>query len=197
MKSKYSNKALVIACMQIDHVNDQLNDEYKTQLNTLIRKFETVLFINEWHNENHISFSYINENDSHCIKDTSGASIPEWLDLSKSERVYFIKTGQNDTDSNDPFIGNNKEIVDLLENKGIETLIFCGLNHNNIIMNSVLSSKKLGFNSCIYLDLCLELNFNKISKDSWDKTKQKLYVEELYENSVKLYDKSDLFLMNI
>lgn len=116
-------------------------------VNELIPLFETVVYTQDWHPENHISFSKTPQFTDrswppHCVADTSGAELHPRL--IRAQNALFVHKGTDpQKEAYSGFQGT--ELVQTLKEKNIKIVYICGLATDYCVKHTALDAKHEGF----------------------------------------------------
>ena len=180
-------KALIVVDVQNDFcpVNDE---DYKNGLggalavpngdsvvpviNTLLPKFDLVIFTKDWHTDNMDAFAsshkgknpmdtYVNKDGitdilwaNHCVAGTRGAELHDDIDMSLIKGEFYIFKKGTEKDSH-PYSGFGAEgLSDFLKDKGVTDTVVVGLATDFCVCDTVLDSIKEGFNTTVIWDGC-------------------------------------------
>lgn len=93
----------------------------------------------------------------HCIQDTWGADLVPFLDREKIHHLIYKGTHAH-LDGYSAFFDQGKEeatpLKAYLQEKGIDTLYFCGVGLHKSIKYSILDALSLGFKVFLIQDIC-------------------------------------------
>jgi nicotinamidase/pyrazinamidase len=133
-------------------------------INRLRAKFQTVVWSQDWHPPDHISFVTSHPGKKlydvvkgngfdqllfpvHCVAETPGANLHAGLEVNKSDLI--IKKGQNkDHESFSCFFDTGEKSTggdSLLKSKGIKKIYLLGVATDFCVKASVLDALKLGY----------------------------------------------------
>ena len=133
--------------------------------NQLIDRFETVIFTQDWHPENHSSFASSNEGNEqfdgvdmpygkqilwpdHCVQGTSGAEFHPDIMVQKASLI-LRKGWRVEVDSYSAFLENNHSTTTglggYLRQKGIDRVFLCGLAADYCVAFSARDGVEEGF----------------------------------------------------
>ena len=154
-------------------------------VNFLSKKFNYVIFTQDWHPSNHVSFAsqHFNRKEfdeivlpygeqilwpDHCIRGTTGAEFHKDLNIENASMI--IRKGfRKNIDSYSAFFENDKKtptgLFGFLNEHEINRLFFSGLATDICVKDSIFDAKKLGFECYLIIDCCKGLDEKKITKD--------------------------------
>jgi nicotinamidase/pyrazinamidase len=151
-------EALIIVDMQNDFCEGGAiipitdTDKICQVINSIIPYFEIVIFTQDWHPSDHISFDTNGGKfHSHCIQGTDGAKIVENIsrDFKNRQRVYYIKKGYDSkTESFSAFYdseGVATGLPYLLKSQNVEEIYVCGVAGEYCIKATLLDAIKDDF----------------------------------------------------
>ena len=141
-------------------------------INSLLPKFDLVIFTKDWHPENMDAFAdshegkvpfdtYVNKDGvtdtlwpKHCVANTPGAELHSDIDMSLIKGEFYIfKKGLEKDDH--PYSGFGAEgLSDFLKEKNVTDTVIVGLATDFCIKDTVLDSVKEGFNTTVVWDGC-------------------------------------------
>lgn len=140
-------------------------------INEMMGDFQTVIYTQDWHPENHLSFA---ENHpgatpfsttvmpygtqvlwpAHCIQGTRGAALH--ADLDKSGDLVIRKGFRAEIDSYSAFFENDQTtrtgLAGYLRDRGITALTFAGLATDFCVAWSALDAVKEGFSATVRMN---------------------------------------------
>jgi nicotinamidase/pyrazinamidase len=172
-----TNKALIIVDVQNDFCSGGTlavpdGERIITTINKLSKKFKRVIATQDWHPENHMSFSMnhpgkkefdiVDYNGTkqvlwpaHCVSGTPGADFHP--DLAMNNVNLILRKGSNPKiDSYSAFKESDKTTVTGLEGylKSLETkeIYICGLALDYCVFYSAIDAKELGFETFVIID---------------------------------------------
>ena len=144
-------KVLVIVNQQYDYVCEEgsvfVNGANTTndQIKQAIGKSDYVVFVMDWHPENHPSFS--KECPAHCLQNTQGSAIDETLARASESRSYFYEVGYTmNIEDDKPLLDKDDKTT------ALKTAFFCdpnvdyyvcGVDYHDSIKNVVERLKTL------------------------------------------------------
>jgi nicotinamidase/pyrazinamidase len=178
-------KALLIVDVQNDFLPDGKlavpnGDHVIPVINRLQARFEMVVATQDWHPENHGSFSANHENKYpgefinlygveqilwpvHCVQHTVGADFHPQLDRKKWAAVF--QKGTNPTvDSYSGFFDNHRRqdtgLSAFLKGQGVDTIYVTGLATDYCVKYTVLDSLSEGFDTYLVEDATKGVNLS-------------------------------------
>ena len=149
-------------------------------VNDLQKKFDCIIATQDWHPENHISFSANHKGKTpgefialgdyqqilwpiHCTQGSHGAEFVAELETTKINRV-FPKGTDSMVDSYSGFFDNDHKsstgLADYLKAEGVDTLYVTGLATDYCVKFTVLDALQLGFSTYLVSDACRGVNIN-------------------------------------
>ncbi|MDO6459153.1 bifunctional nicotinamidase/pyrazinamidase [Granulosicoccaceae sp. 1_MG-2023] len=162
-------KALIVVDMQNDFCPGGAlavsgGDELPALINPVMDAYDAVIFTQDWHPADHISFA--DNRDAapfsmfeadygpqvlwprHCVRGTEGAALHADIDSSRADLI--IRKGfRSNIDSYSAFFENDKStptgLEGYLRNRGIDSLDFCGLATDFCVAWSAIDAARLGF----------------------------------------------------
>lgn len=179
------NQALVVVDVQNDFLETgalpvPAASEVIPVINKIAPLFDTVVFTQDWHPKNHISFASQHKGGrlyelvdvsygkqvlwpDHCVQETVGAELAPGLDAEKS--TLNVKKGTNpELDSYSAFIEADRStltgLAEQLKEQGIDEVFVCGLATDFCVYWSALDAVKLGFRTNLVEDACRGINID-------------------------------------
>lgn len=156
---------LLITDMQIDFLPGGAlpvtgGNEIIPAINNYVDRFKdakaNIIASRDWHPPNHISFKTQGGPwPPHCIQDTEGAKFSPNLKL-PTQTVVISKATDPTREAYSVFDGTN--LFDELHQRGVNRLFVCGLATDYCVVNTVLDSRKLGFETVVLIDATLGIN---------------------------------------
>jgi nicotinamidase/pyrazinamidase len=173
-------KALIIVDAQYDFMPGgslavEEGDQIVPIINELIPKFDLIIFTKDWHPSNHKSFASQHEGKNvfdtidlnglpqvlwpdHCVQESHGSEIHKDIpinDLTCS--FYVIKKGMDtEVDSYSGFYDNGRRnstgLVELLKEKGVDTVVICGLALDFCVSYTAKDAATEGFKTVVIED---------------------------------------------
>jgi nicotinamidase/pyrazinamidase len=126
--------------------------------NRLALEYELVIATQDWHPENHSSFSIW---PPHCIQNTKGAQFSADLDANAIHYV-FQKGTDPGIDSYSGFFDNDHKkstgLGDFLKNKDVTAVTILGLATDYCVKFTALDARKLGFGVTVLKSGCRAVN---------------------------------------
>ena len=157
--------ALIIANIQIDFLpggalqaleGDLLIPVINDYLKIFRRAGASIFAVRDWHPQNHVSFTgQGGQWPPHCIQESEGAKFHPDLKLPEGT-VIISKATDTLNDSYSSFEGTG--LAQSLEMQGIYRLFVGGLATEYCILNTVLDSRKLGFETLLLSDAVRRIN---------------------------------------
>ncbi len=173
------DKALIVIDMQNDFCPGGAlavpgGDEIVPEVNHLIASYQHVVLTQDWHPAGHKSFASSHKGmepfstidlpygsqtlwPDHCVQGTSGAAFHPDLDWTKAELV--IRKGfHKEIDSYSAFFENDRRtptgLAGYLKERGLASLVMCGLATDFCVAWSALDAVRLGFKVTVVLSAC-------------------------------------------
>ena len=141
-------------------------------INDIKKKFDIVIFIKELNSFNHNSFiDYGGDEPSHCVKNTTGADLVQWLNLEEIDYIINIQTlvmyASDSAFYNAKTLDFKKEskLNMILKQNNIDEVFLCGVNIEKFLFPTALDTMRFGYNCTIIIDCCNNPN-NKDTNDS-------------------------------
>ena len=136
-------------------------------LNEYARRFSQhgahVLASRDWHPSNHMSFKAQGGPwPPHCVQETEGAKFHPDLKLPEGTRV-ISKATMPQKEAYSAFDGT--ELANELQMLGVKRFFVGGLATDYCVVNTVLDSLKLGFNTVVLMDAIRGINVNPGDSD--------------------------------
>lgn len=186
------HRALIVVDVQNDFMEGGALEVPKAseiihKINTLLEKYELVIFTRDFHPANHKSFASQHEGKQpfeqivlngldqvlwpdHCIQETFGSMIHKDIDMSKMTKnckMYIFKKGMDsEVDSYSAFYDNGRKnstgLSEFLKERNIKQCDFVGLALDYCVMWSAEDAVKKGFESSIIIEAtkAIDPNFN-------------------------------------
>lgn len=173
------DKALIVIDMQNDFCPGGAlavpgGDEIVPEVNHLISSYQHVVLTQDWHPAGHTSFASTHRGmepfltidlpygpqtlwPDHCVQGTSGAAFHPDLDWTKAELV--VRKGFHKAiDSYSAFFENDRRtptgLAGCLKERGLASLVLCGLATDFCVAWSALDAVRLGFKVTVVLSAC-------------------------------------------
>jgi len=144
-------------------------------INSLLPKFDLVIFTKDWHPANHKSFASQHDGEKefdmidlngleqvlwpdHCVQNTPGADIHPGIDFGKIKGDFYIfKKGMDpEVDSYSGFYDNGRKnstgLNEFLDEKGVTDIYICGLALDYCVSYTAIDSAMAGFKTCVIED---------------------------------------------
>jgi len=156
-------------------------------INTLARRFATVVITQDWHPATHVSFASQHEGKTpfqsitlpygeqtlwptHCVMDTPGAALHK--DLHIPHAAAIIRKGSNPKiDSYSAFLEADRETKTGLDGyltaRGITSVFCVGLATDYCVAWSAEDATKFGFSATIIEDACRAIDLNGSLSTAW------------------------------
>ena len=152
-------------------------EEVVPVINTLIEKFDHVVFTQDWHPLGHGSFASSHNAQpfsamnvsygiqtlwpDHCVQGTPGAEFHGALSTTKGELI--IRKGfRKEVDSYSAFFENDQTtqtgLKGYLNERGLERVHICGLATDFCVAFSAIDAVRCGFESLVIEDACRAIN---------------------------------------
>lgn len=161
-------------------------DKIIPMVNKLIKKFDNVIFTQDWHPKDNISlasnhpgkkpFDVIEVSygeqilwPDHCIQGSRGAQFSSKLDTKKGQLI-LRKGYRKNIDSYSAFYENDREtptgLKGYLEDRGIHTVYICGIATDYCVKYSALDGVEDGFNIYVITNAVAGIAENTI-QEAW------------------------------
>ena len=148
-------------------------------INTMMEGFETVLYTQDWHPANHLSFAANHANaepfsiaempygpqvlwPAHCVQGTNGAEFH--ADLRMQGDMIIRKGFRPEIDSYSAFFENDHKtptgLAGYLRDRGITDLTLVGLATDFCVAYSAIDAAKSGFDVTIALSACRAIDLD-------------------------------------
>lgn len=148
-------------------------------INRLMERFETVLYTQDWHPAEHLSFAVNHAGaepfsttemsygtqvlwPAHCIQRSEGAAFHPALDLSGD--LVIRKGFRPGIDSYSAFYENDQTtptgLAGYLRDRGVARLTFAGLATDFCVAWSAMDARKCGFEAAVVLEGCRAIDLN-------------------------------------
>ena len=192
------NQALLVVDVQKDFLETgalpvKNGSKVVKVINELIPKFKTVVFSQDWHPRDHVSFASNHPGKApyesvdviygdqtlwpdHCVVDTEGAEFAD--DLNTSAGTYFVKKGTNsEVDSYSAFIEadgvTSTGLAQWLEEHGIDELFVCGLATDFCVNWTAVDGARQGFKVSVIEDACRGVDVGDSLTQAFDEWKKR------------------------
>lgn len=163
-------------------------DQVIPVINELGKRFQHVIFTQDWHTPGHISFASSHPGKQpydvidvpygkqvlwpdHCVEGSEGAAFAAALDVSKAEAIIH-KGFRQDVDSYSAFVeGDRKTVTGLagyLKDRGLGKVFVVGLATDFCVAWSALDAKANGFEVFVVEDGCRGIDANGSLQKAWD-----------------------------
>lgn len=154
-------RTLLIVDVQIDFcpggsLGAPGTDQVVPVINELMPNFDLILASKDWHPKETVHFK---KWPVHCVHDTRGAAFHSGLQEETIDKV-FLKGTDNKDDGYSAFEATNEDLVEFLEEEGVEELHICGLTTDYCVKQTVLDSLKNGFETLVVEDAIRPVNAN-------------------------------------
>lgn len=177
------NQALLVVDVQKDFLETgalpvKNGSKVVAVINEMIPKFKTVVFSQDWHPQNHVSFASNHPGKApyesvdviygdqtlwpdHCVQNSEGAQFAAGLNTAAG--TYFVKKGSNpEVDSYSAFIEadgiTSTGLAHWLESHGIDELFVCGLATDFCVNWTAVDGARQGFKVSVVEDACRGVN---------------------------------------
>lgn len=178
------NEALIVVDVQNDFLEGgalgvSKASEIIAGINRILPLFETVVFTQDWHPADHISFATNHPGmnvyqtietsygpqilwPTHCVQNTSGSEIASALTVGQA---FIQRKGMHrEIDSYSAFLEadrkTNTGLDAFLKSKGISKVYLCGLATDFCVSWSALDAREMGFEVVVLEDLCRGLDID-------------------------------------
>jgi nicotinamidase/pyrazinamidase len=146
-------KALIIVDCQYDFLKGgsleiEGSEQIIPHINNIIDKFDLVIFTKDWHPKDS-NYKNIKE---HCLENTRGADISDELDISKIKGEFYIFKKGLEKKYHGDSIFYKTDLDEFLDEKRIDDVYICGINHYMTVINSAVDAKFTRFNPIVILD---------------------------------------------
>jgi nicotinamidase/pyrazinamidase len=186
------NTALLVIDVQNDFCSGgalavQHGEAVVPLINTIARRFETVVLTQDWHPENHISFAAQHRGrapfesiilpygeqtlwPTHCVQATPGAELHK--DLAIPHANLIIRKGSNQyIDSYSAFLEADRITKTGLDgyfsSRGITDIFLCGLATDYCVAWSAEDAAAFGFKATILEDACRAIDLDGSLAAAW------------------------------
>ncbi|MDA0362594.1 MAG: bifunctional nicotinamidase/pyrazinamidase [Proteobacteria bacterium] len=199
---KIENEALIVIDMQNDFCNGgslavPLANDILGAINKLMNGFDTVIFTQDWHPQNHSSFASQHPKlddysvvemsygeqilwPDHCVQGSKGAEFNCDLNINKAQLI--VRKGFNrGIDSYSAFYENDRVtstgLCGFLKEKEIKKIILVGLALDFCVKFTALDGISLGFKVEVIKSLCRGINIdNSLQVALDDMTREGVYI---------------------
>lgn len=179
------NTALIVVDVQNDFCPGgalaiDKGNEIVDPVNKLMNQFDNIVFTQDWHPEDHVSFA-ANQPDSvpfetielsygtqtlwpsHCIMGSTGAAFHADLDLSKCQMI--VRKGfRSKIDSYSAFFENDHQTATglhgYLRDRSISKVVMVGLATDYCVAWSAIDAVKLGLETTVVLSACRAIDLD-------------------------------------
>lgn len=179
-------------------------DQIIPAINQLAQNFDNVIFTQDWHPKNHISFAENHVNKAafdtielvygtqvlwptHCVQGTEDAEFHPDLDLSVAQLI--IRKGfHSEIDSYSAFKEADHQtstgLAGYLKERGIDTVFVVGIATDYCVAWTAIDASHLGFKSYVIADATKGIDLNGSLQHAW---------QEMLANGVERIFIRDLF----
>ena len=155
-------------------------DEIVGGINEILSDFRVVVFTQDWHPADHLSFARQHDGmdpmsvtempygpqvlwPDHCVQGTTGAAFHPDLDTDRADMI--IRKGfRREIDSYSAFFENDHEtptgLDGYLRTRGVRDVVVVGLATDFCVNYSAVDAAKLGFGVTVRQDLCRAIDFD-------------------------------------
>lgn len=125
-------------------------------INSILPRFQCIVFSRDWHPANHCSFSdapqFVDASwPVHCVQDTPGAAFHASLEVPEGARIVSKATDPS-VDAYSAFEGTDLE--SFLRDASITRVYVCGLATDYCVKATALDAKAAGFEVVVLADAC-------------------------------------------
>jgi len=137
-------------------------------VNSLLPKFETLVYTRDWHPPDHKSFSDNPEYRDgswppHCVRDTPGAAFHEDLDV--PDRAHIVsKATEPGREEYSSFQARNHDLAEWLRAQGVTRVFVAGLATDYCVLNTALDARRAGFEVYVIEDAVAGVGEDTIKK---------------------------------
>lgn len=189
---KGSNEALVVIDMQNDFMPGGAlavarGDEIIPVINRLARSFEHVVFAQDWHPREHVSFAANHVGRKpfdrlalahgeqvlwpvHCVQGTTGAAFHAGLDVPHA-RLVLRKGYRREIDSYSAFIEADHHsttgLAAYLRESGVTRVWCCGVATDYCVAWTALDARTAGFEAVVVDDACRAIDLDGSLERAW------------------------------
>lgn len=177
--------ALLVIDMQNDFITGSLavkeSEKLIPYINSMIQKFSNVLYTQDNHPDEHISFNtssiiiekefflqldettrkYLKAFNPHCIQKTFGQELHKDL-LIKDNSAVFLKGENQFKEEFSAFA--NKLVDEYLQKKSIKKVFIVGLAYDFCVAETAFDAKKLGYDVYVVKDLSKPIFENQVKE---------------------------------
>jgi len=181
-----NRKALIVVDVQNDFMPGGAlavsgGDEIIPVINSLLPKFDLIIFTKDWHPQDHKSFASQHEGKSvfdqidlngldqvlwpdHCVQDTPGADLHSGIDFDKiNGDFYFFKKGMDsEVDSYSGFYDNGRKnstcLKEFLEEREVAEVYVVGLALDYCVSYTAIDAAMEGFKTAVIEDGTRSIN---------------------------------------
>jgi nicotinamidase/pyrazinamidase len=162
-------------------------DEIVPLVNRLARRFDHVVFSQDWHPPSHASFAASHEGakpfdtkrlhygdqtlwPEHCVQGTPGVALHP--DLEVDLAFLILRKGmQSAVDSYSAFVEADGKtttgLAALLKARGVKRVFACGLATDFCVAYSALDARREGFETFVIEDACRAIDANNSLSEAW------------------------------
>lgn len=155
-------------------------DAVVPRVNALVRRFDHVVFTQDWHPRGHASFASSHPGRApfetidlagitqtlwpdHCVQGTAGAALHPEVDATGAQLV--IRKGcRRELDSYSAFFENDRAtptgLAGYLRELGLARVFLAGLATDYCVTWSALDARRLGFQAVVLLDACRAIDLD-------------------------------------
>ena len=161
-------------------------------INSLGKKFENVIFTQDWHTANHASFASSHPGKApfetielsygtqvlwpdHCVQGSDDARLAEGLDIPHAQLI--IRKGyHNEIDSYSTFVAADGEtktgLTGYMRERGLQEVYVCGLATDFCVGWSAIDARRAGMDVSVIEDACRAIDLNGSLEAAWKAMKQ-------------------------
>ena len=172
-------------------------------INSLGKKFENVIFTQDWHTENHASFasSHPGKNPfetielhygtqvlwpDHCVQGSKDAELAAALDIPHAQLI--IRKGyHNEIDSYSTFVAADREtktgLTGYLKERGLRDVYVCVLATDFCVSWSAIDARRAGLDVWVIEDACRAIDLNGSLDAAW-KAMKKEGVKRIFSREI-------------
>jgi nicotinamidase/pyrazinamidase len=189
---KGSNDALLVVDVQNDFMPGGAlavarGDEVVPVVNRLATGFEHVVFTQDWHPRDHVSFAANHAGREpfetlalpygeqvlwpvHCVQGTAGAALHGGLDIAHA-RLVIRKGYRRDIDSYSAFVEADRKtptgLAGYLRESGVTRVWCCGLATDYCVAWTALDARAAGFEAVVIEDACRAIDLDGSLERAW------------------------------